>query len=147
MGAMTDIDNVDLNVRMFMTFSKRVYYAGEMVEGALHIHCLNPRPYRSIYLIIRGEESVRWTESSDKSSSTYSQEKQTYECLIELASLPGGILPGHFTYPFSFLLPTSLPSTLYEGGSNYIGLQVIAWLPRFDNISHDQQFKRHLHVR
>jgi hypothetical protein len=146
MGSLLDSGS-DKDVRIFVTFSRRVYYAGEMVEGAVHIHCLNPRPYRTINLIIRGEEKVRWTQSSGKSRKVYSQEKQTYECWMDLASLPGGIFPGFYSYPFSILLPANLPSTLYQDGSNYISLQVIAWLPRFDSATTDQQFKRHLNIR
>ena len=32
--------NKDKSARLFLTLNKRVYYAGEMVEGSVHLNCL-----------------------------------------------------------------------------------------------------------
>jgi hypothetical protein len=139
--------NSDKAVRIFVTLGKRVYYAGEMVEGAVHLNCLEERPYRSVSIIIRGKERVMWSEQYGQTTVVYTNKRETYDCWMELVSFSKGILPGHYTYPFSFLLPANLPSTLREGGFNYIGMQLIACLAGIDGSSTDQQFKRPLHIR
>ena len=47
--------NKDPNTRIFVTLKNRVHYAGQMVEGAVHINCIEDRPiYQFVNLRIRG---------------------------------------------------------------------------------------------
>ena len=47
--------NKDKSARVYITLQKRVYFAGEMIEGSVHLDCLENRPYRSLMLIFKGD--------------------------------------------------------------------------------------------
>jgi len=66
---------------------------------------------------------------------------------MNLASFDMGIQPGHYSFPFSLLLPAAMPSSLDLGYSNHIKYSLIACLPKPDNSHSDQQFVKNLHVR
>ena len=48
--------NNDKNLRVYLTLTKRVYIAGEYVEGTVHIDCQMDRPYRSLIIRLEGRE-------------------------------------------------------------------------------------------
>lgn len=52
--------NKDATVRIYITLSKRVYMAGEMVEGVVHLDCKANRPYTHLYIKLNGSESIHW---------------------------------------------------------------------------------------
>jgi hypothetical protein len=52
----------DKHLTLYITLNKSIYYAGEMVEGAVHINCSADRPYRFLNLIIEGYEEVKWND-------------------------------------------------------------------------------------
>ena len=66
---------------------------------------------------------------------------------MNLASFDMGIQPGHYSFPFSFLLPSAMPSSLYLNSSNFIKYTLTAILPKPDNSSSDQMFVKNMHVR
>lgn len=53
--------NKDSNVKIHMTLAKRVHYAGEYVEGAVHVVCLENRPYRNVHIRLEGKEEIHWS--------------------------------------------------------------------------------------
>ena len=53
--------NKDKSAVLHITLNKRVNYAGETLQGAVHLNCLKPRQYRFLNLIIKGEEEVLWS--------------------------------------------------------------------------------------
>jgi hypothetical protein len=53
--------NKDPAVRIYITLAKRVYMAGEMIEGAVHLDCKANRPYKQLYIKLNGSEEVYWT--------------------------------------------------------------------------------------
>lgn len=61
--------------------------------------------------------------------------------------MSGGLEIGQYTYPFSFLLPASMPASFELDGSNYIRYQLSACLPNFENHSQDQAYQIPLQVR
>lgn len=46
--------NKDPLLFIYITLSKRYYYAGETVEGAVHVDCKANRPYTQLCLRIHG---------------------------------------------------------------------------------------------
>jgi hypothetical protein len=62
--------NGDKDAKLFVTLRKRVYYAGEMVEGAVHLNCSAERYYRFLNLLIEGQEQIRWSEQHNKHHTT-----------------------------------------------------------------------------
>ena len=63
--------NKDPAVRIYITLAKRVYIAGEMVEGVVHIDCKASRPYKQLYIKLNGSERVHWQEHHDKHTDYY----------------------------------------------------------------------------
>ena len=54
--------NKDPNARIFLTLKNRIHFAGQMVEGAVHIQCLEDCPvYNFINLRMLGLEEIMWT--------------------------------------------------------------------------------------
>ena len=66
-----------------------------------------------------------------------------------MAEIAGGqgLTRGQYTYPFSFLLPANLPSSMYIDGSNFIKYTLDAVLPNFADLSYAQAFRLNFHVR
>ena len=52
--------NSDPKVRVYLTLKNRMAYAGQTVEGAVHINCYEDRPYRFLHLRIKGKERIMW---------------------------------------------------------------------------------------
>jgi hypothetical protein len=134
--------NKDKNVQVFLTLEKLKYYAGEAVNGAVHIVCLQPRPYNFIDLRITGQEHVRWSRKQGKHTHVYTNTRDTYFGEFKMAELGMGIQPGHYSYPFSFVLPIAFPSSLFMDGSNYIRYELWAVVMNSRDRSEDQIFKR-----
>ena len=96
--------NKDPHLFIYITLSKRFYYAGETVEGAVHVDCKANRPFTQLCLRIHGSEKVLWSENDNF--------KDTYLELLPLAQFQSGISTGQYTFPFAFLLPSTLPASV-----------------------------------
>jgi hypothetical protein len=46
--------NKDPTLVIYITLSKRMYYAGETVEGIVHVDCKANRPYNQLYIRLHG---------------------------------------------------------------------------------------------
>lgn len=103
--------NKDPTIDIYLTLSKRVYYAGETVEGAVHINCKANRPYTQIFLRLHGHESVHWEETYDKIQVHYTNSKDTYHEQFLLSNFPMGIKTGQYSLPFAILLPSAFPAS------------------------------------
>ena len=103
--------NNDPKVRVYLTLKNRMHYSGDIVEGAVHINCYEDRPYRFLHLRIKGKERIMWAEHYNKSTYVFSNSKQTYYAEVMLADFGAGILRGQYSFPFSFLLPASMPAS------------------------------------
>ena len=77
----------------------------------------------------------------------YSNSKQTYYAEVMLADFGAGIPRGQYSFPFSFLLPASMPASFELNITNYIEYKLEACVLKFDNSTSDQIFKVKLHVR
>ena len=54
---------------------------------------------------------------------------------------------GQYTFPFSFLLPASMPASMYRDNSNFIQYSIEGVIPNFQDLSNAQAFKLNFHVR
>lgn len=52
--------NKDSTLVIYLTLNKRVYYAGETLQGVVHIDCKANRPYTQLFLKVEGYENVHW---------------------------------------------------------------------------------------
>ena len=118
-----------LECQIFLQDSKEgVYRPGETVVGALNYTINKPKKYLSIDVSFVGKGRCKWSESdsdeettigscldSDNEKITYSNEEEYISKNINLFSLGDGegvVLSGTFEYPFDFLLPDDLPTSL-----------------------------------
>lgn len=46
--------NKDPHISLYITLAKRMHYAGEAVEGVVHVDCKAQRPYTSLYIKLHG---------------------------------------------------------------------------------------------
>ena len=104
--------NKDPHLFIYITLSKRFYYAGETVEGAVHVDCKANRPYKQLCLRIHGSEKIHWSENHNNVHLDYNNFKDTYLELLPLAQFQSGISTGQYTFPFAFLLPSTLPASV-----------------------------------
>lgn len=66
---------------------------------------------------MKGLEKVSWYDGSKEKT----DQKEIYDVAFRLHELADGLKKGHYSYPFSILLPSSLPSSLYTDDRNFIG--------------------------
>lgn len=103
--------NKDPTLNIYITLGKRFYYAGETVEGVVHIDCKANRPYTQLFLRLHGSECVHWEETYGKTHIHYSNFKDTYNEEFLLSNFPMGIKTGQYSLPFSILLPAAFPAS------------------------------------
>ena len=97
--------NKDPHLFIYITLSKRFYYAGETVEGAVHVDCKANRHFKQLCLRIHGSEKTNINDEVNNFKDTYLE-------LLPLAQFQSGISTGQYTFPFAFLLPSTLPASV-----------------------------------
>jgi uncharacterized protein YfaS (alpha-2-macroglobulin family) len=98
---MGGVHNKDKFVQIYLTLNQRKYYAGDTVEGAVHILCLEDTPYKYLELKITGHEKVEWMKKyASNYFDLYQNQKDTYFCELKLAEFHDGIQKGQHTFPF-----------------------------------------------
>ncbi len=103
--------NKDPNLFIYITLGKRFYYAGETLEGTVHIDCKADCSYTQLFLRLYGSECVHWEEVYEKTHIHYNNFKDTYNEELLLSNFPNGIKTGHYSLPFSLLLPAAFPAS------------------------------------
>lgn len=103
--------NKDPNIDIYITLNKRIYYAGETLEGAVHLDCRANRPYTQIFLRLHGHERVHWEETYYKTHIRYTNDRDTYHDEFLLRNFPMGIKTGQYSLPFSILLSSAFPAS------------------------------------
>ena len=88
-----------------------------------------------------------WTESDGNYSTTYRNIRNTYFHELYLADFDMGINAGQYSFPFTFLAPAAMPSSVYLNSSNFIRYTITACLPKYDNDSADQKFIKTINIR
>jgi len=110
-----------------------IYHPGEHVRGTLIVTLGESMKMRGITVKCIGECYVHWTVHTNKGNNSYSQEE---DYLKEVVQLYGDgksdchLGPGHYEYPFEYLLPvTAIPSS-YESADGYVRYSVKANIDR-----------------
>ena len=120
---------VSNKAKLNINFEKLNYLCGEQVNGTISQKVNEATPAGCIVLKLKGKEKVAikdWeTEhyetagidgesysSSRQVPVEYKEKKIIYNYAFNVYEFPGGMMtPGQFKLPFSFVLPTELPST------------------------------------
>uniref|UniRef100_A0A2A4JR69 Arrestin C-terminal-like domain-containing protein n=1 Tax=Heliothis virescens TaxID=7102 RepID=A0A2A4JR69_HELVI len=91
-----------------------VFRTGQIVTGTLKYFIEKPTRYESIDISFVGKGSCYWTEGSSKNRKSYSNE-EVYFCAqqnLYTAKYDEMVKPGAFEYPFEFIIPYGIPSSL-----------------------------------
>lgn len=109
--------NADENLRIYLSLTKPSYYAGEYVQGTIHINCLENRPHQNLLIKIEGKEHtyvfIRRGNVYLDAALNSPFDRNTYTQDLVIAQFTNGIPQGQYNFPFSILLPSSLPASLY----------------------------------
>lgn len=119
---------------------KNRYISGEQIDGFVHLNLIRDYPVNTLDLIITGEEKVQLVTVHRSSSKNGSRKYASYhranrEILSYKFPLyaPQGIFKqGQYSFPFSFKLPTNIPSSfshqwLVEGYNAYAMISYRMW--------------------
>ena len=91
-----------------------IYWAGERVEGNVCLVVNKGFPIKGIEIRLKGKERTKFRTGSGKHRHTH---RGTHICCDykgELITIKENIImPGQYQFPFSFILPDSLPGSFY----------------------------------
>lgn len=102
---MGSTESIDERVDIYLELSKPFYYAGEWIDGTVHINCKQVTQYGGLNLRLEGREYCHWSEGSGKHRRSYTGDRKFYENEFVLAKFEPMISPGHYSFPFA--IPTS----------------------------------------
>eukprot|EP01104_Vermistella_antarctica_P002409 TRINITY_DN12652_c0_g1_i1.p1 TRINITY_DN12652_c0_g1~~TRINITY_DN12652_c0_g1_i1.p1 ORF type:complete len:336 (-),score=66.84 TRINITY_DN12652_c0_g1_i1:59-1066(-) len=106
--------------QIFLNLDKPYYMAGDLVQGNVEIDLYEVVHARRIGLKWKGVEKVQLAYSEqvgDQTVSKIAKEKVDYfqgESDITLYHIHDCMAPGHYSYPFSYQLPSNLPGVFFE---------------------------------
>lgn len=107
----------DINVEIAVELEKPFYYAGEVIQGQVHLIAKQNLPYTALILHYENKEHCRWSETYGKTSVTYDGKKNNFADEFVLRKFDQGIPQGQYVFPFSFSVPMGLPGS-YSGSTN-----------------------------
>lgn len=136
----------DENVDIYMSTNKQYYIAGEYVEGEVYLNIRKDRSYSNLCLRLEGIEYVYWTTGSGKNRRSHSNTYKSYEMHNLLVDFHGTANQGQYMFPFSFLLPSMMPSSFYYSQCCYIKYILKAELVHPSEESDTQRFEMYLNI-
>jgi len=121
--------------QIYCQTDKSAYFTGETVTGRVYLNLITPYPSNQLYLMLRGREVVHLvieeseTEEvesfGEKSTRTnyydvlYKEKHDIIKMIVPLYTW-SALLPGHYTIPFSFMLPEHLPNSFHQEGNRHL---------------------------
>ena len=120
----------NLRIGLVQNAPNQPYYPGSTITGSLLLDVDEPKSYNQIVVQFSGRSYVHWTEErsgDDHESDTAGDNEETYtstEAYVDLIaplwnkqqSPDGKLAPGQYSWPFSFIIPPTAPSS-FEGTS------------------------------
>ncbi|GAM21759.1 hypothetical protein SAMD00019534_049340 [Acytostelium subglobosum LB1] len=124
---------IDNRNKIWVTMSQSSYVGGDMLMGTVEMDCIVPFFAKGVLVKFKGFERVFFTETKTEWEGEGSNRKsvqRTYECKENkeffrstLCVYPhqGQVNPGHYSFPFQYQLPPSLPGTFCEEDKDSYG--------------------------
>ena len=99
--------------------SNQIYHPGSTVTGSLLLDTDEPKSYKQILVQLTGRCYCRWRIYGNPMGQTHSTSHEPYfDSFISLwdsqQSPDGKLPPGQYNWPFTFVIPASVPSS-FEG--------------------------------
>ena len=112
-----------LRISLVKESPNQVYYSGNVVEGNLLLDVNKPKTYKRITIQFTGKSYASLTNRRNSESPEKDKDSNSTEAYVDLSYIlwnsqdfPNGKLtPGQHSWPFSFAIPQTAPSS-FEGG-------------------------------
>eukprot|EP01133_Synstelium_polycarpum_P007393 gene7393-8629_t len=124
---------IDTRNRIWVTLNKKTYVGGDIVSGTVEMDCLVPFYAKGVLIKFKGFERVFLqeqrleTEGEGAEKRTvqrtidHRENKEFFKSTICVYPQQGQVNPGHYSFPFSYQLPPTLPGTFCEEGKDSSG--------------------------
>lgn len=139
--------NSDSRVKLYVEMAAPVIYAGQYLEGTAHLQVLEDTAYSDLIISLVGSEEVGWVERSEKLASTFRNLRKTYAEEFLLRRFEGGLKRGQYSFPFSVLLPSTLPATAQFSPRNSISFILTLSLSNENDKSQTQTYNVPINIR
>ena len=110
-------------------------YCGQEISGLVHILVPAPLDPCTLFLRFKGKEKTSWSETrtetstdSDGNSRTetitdyYSGKQKIVDFSRPIYSWNDGLMPGSYSLPFNFVLPTNIPGSFYYHSASQVDI-------------------------
>lgn len=109
---------------LYVKTDRPYYYPGNVVQGKIHIRIDIPMNAHTLEIDVQGEEKAsfmrHWTESyehnGERKTRHHSERVHMHRNLIDVRApcftFGSALNPGDYIVPFTFTLPTNLPSSI-----------------------------------
>lgn len=108
---------------------------------------LEDTAYSDLLISLIGSEEVGWSERSEKLVSAFRNSRKTYAEEFVLRRFEGGLKRGHYSFPFSVLLPSTLPATAQISPRNSISFVLTLSLSNESGKDQTQSYNVPLNIR
>ena len=139
--------NSDSRVRLYVQLASPAIYAGQYLYGSAHLQVLEDTAYSDLLISLIGSEEVGWSERSEKLVSAFRNSRKTYAEEFVLRRFEGGLKRGHYSFPFSVLLPSTLPATAQISPRNSISFVLTLSLSNESGKDQTQSYNVPLNIR
>uniref|UniRef100_A0A2A4JQS2 Arrestin C-terminal-like domain-containing protein n=1 Tax=Heliothis virescens TaxID=7102 RepID=A0A2A4JQS2_HELVI len=118
------------------------FKAGQCVTGTLKYPIDKPTRYDSIDISFVGKGRCHWSETDSQGQTDHFSNEEVYVSIHQNVFTPVGdemIEPGDYEYPFEFLLPDDIPSSVKSPNCN-IQYKVIVKFAKNKTLSSDYEY-------
>ena len=108
--------------QIYLQTDKSAYEAGETVTGKVSLNLLQPFPGKDLKIKLKGKEAVhlirRVQQGKSHAEKQYRQVNRIIDKSVSVHSW-NELLPGQYVIPFSFMLPSKIPSSFHQEAHRY----------------------------
>ena len=138
----------NLRIGLVQTTPNQPYYPGSTITGSLLLDVDEPKSYNQILIHFSGRSYVHWTETHSTGTGEHRRTETRHytssEAYVDVASPlwskqqspDGKLAPGQYSWPFSFNIPPTAPSS-FEGSVGHIRYslvgKIVTGLFKFDH--------------
>jgi hypothetical protein len=123
----------NLRIELVQAAPNQDYYPGGTVSGNLLLDVDEPKSYKQILVQFVGRSYVHWTESCGDEDGETTETYTSSEAYVDLTTIAwnsqqapdGNLPPGQYSWPFSFNIPPTAPSS-FDGNVGNIRYSLVA---------------------
>jgi len=125
--------SIDGRNKIWVTLNQPSYVGGDVVAGTVEMDCMVPFYAKGVIVKFKGFERL-WlqehrteTEGEGNNKRTvqktidHKENKEFFKSVVTVYPASGVVNPGHYSFPFTYQLPPTLPGTFCEDGKDAMG--------------------------